>query len=243
MNSYNSKNISKDIPPTMSGKRFVIGDIHGCLNTLKKLINKIGLEKRDQLFFLGDYIDRGPNSKGVLDYIFDLINNGYNVYPLCGNHEADLLEYMNEEPHILLWHMKKGNYENMMEGDTVAQKYVKFIKSLPYYYDTGDYYVVHAGFNFTKKEPFKEVGDMLCLRRKEYDQNNLNGHRLIHGHQPVYIEEIKNKVKNREIVLPLDNGVPYVKKHKVYDHTRLGSLCCLNLDSYDLFVQKNIDMI
>ena len=76
----------------MSG-RFAIGDIHGCLKTLKALVeNEIQLGKDDELFFVGDFIDRGPDSKGVLDYIGSLIRDGYKIQSVMGNHEEMLLE-------------------------------------------------------------------------------------------------------------------------------------------------------
>ena len=57
--------------------RWVIPDVHGNLITLKYLIeNRIALSKSDELYFLGDYIDRGPDSKGVIDFIMSLQNSG-----------------------------------------------------------------------------------------------------------------------------------------------------------------------
>ena len=70
----------------------MIPDIHGFPKTLEYLIRQIALTKNDQLFFLGDYIDRGPSSAGVLDIILDLQNQGYTVYCLRGNHEEDFLQ-------------------------------------------------------------------------------------------------------------------------------------------------------
>jgi len=78
-------------------KRYVIADIHGCYKTLRYLVEEmISPSKSDYLFFLGDYIDRGPNSSGVIDYVIDLIDNGYKVFPLRGNHEENLLKAYEE---------------------------------------------------------------------------------------------------------------------------------------------------
>ncbi len=58
--------------------RWVVPDIHGCLKTLKSLLEtRIELTRLDSIYFLGDYIDRGPDSKGVIDYIITLQNNNY----------------------------------------------------------------------------------------------------------------------------------------------------------------------
>ena len=68
--------------------RWVIPDVHGCLNTLKLLIeSRLNLTKSDVIYFLGDYIDRGPDSKGVIDFIMNLQNAGYEIHCIRGNHE------------------------------------------------------------------------------------------------------------------------------------------------------------
>jgi len=70
----------------MSNRVFAIGDIHGCFNPLKELIeNKIQLQKNDKLIFLGDYIDRGTNSKEVVDYIIEspLITTNFQKVEKC----------------------------------------------------------------------------------------------------------------------------------------------------------------
>lgn len=76
----------------MNSRLFAIGDIHGCFDSLKELVeNKIQLQKDDKLILLGDYIDRGDKSKEVVDFIIGLLENGFDVIPLMGNHEAMLL--------------------------------------------------------------------------------------------------------------------------------------------------------
>src|SRR5688500_13625324 len=85
--------MTKIITNPKGGRRWVISDIHGCLTTLKTLVEqRISLTKADQLFLLGDYIDRGKHSAGVLDYLMGLVSEGYQIYPLLGNHEQMLLD-------------------------------------------------------------------------------------------------------------------------------------------------------
>ena len=69
------------------GRLFAISDIHGCLKQFKALIDMIGLKPKDTLVLMGDYIDRGEDSKGVLDYIIEL-DSKFNIIPLLGNHDA-----------------------------------------------------------------------------------------------------------------------------------------------------------
>ena len=70
-----------------------IGDIHGCAKTLHKLvIDEIRIRKSDTIYCIGDYIDRGPDSKGVIDFILDLRKQGYQIRTLRGNHEELMME-------------------------------------------------------------------------------------------------------------------------------------------------------
>lgn len=88
---------------------FAIGDIHGCFDSFKDLVeSKIQLQKDDKLILLGDYIDRGDSSKEVVDFIIKLLENGYDIIPLMGNHEAMLLEAFEDEKNISKWIQNGG---------------------------------------------------------------------------------------------------------------------------------------
>ena len=74
-------------------RTFVIADIHGCNKTLRALIeNKLVPSKEDQFIFLGDYIDRGPDTKGVISYLISIKESFRNSVFLRGNHEQMFLE-------------------------------------------------------------------------------------------------------------------------------------------------------
>ena len=82
-------------------KRWIIPDIHGYLKTLQALFDYyISPSKEDELYFLGDYIDRGPDSKGVIDFIMGLEAEGFNVCHLKGNHEESCVQACLEEQHV-----------------------------------------------------------------------------------------------------------------------------------------------
>ena len=72
---------------------FAIGDIHGCVNELRALLNLLPLTPESTVVFLGDYIDRGGNSKGVIDTIIELRGH-CRVVTLKGNHEAMFLDFL-----------------------------------------------------------------------------------------------------------------------------------------------------
>ena len=73
-----------------TGRTLAIGDIHGCLDALKHLWKVINPQANDHVIFVGDYVDRGPNSKGVIDFLISL-QSDYKVSFLSGNHEEKFL--------------------------------------------------------------------------------------------------------------------------------------------------------
>jgi serine/threonine protein phosphatase 1 len=101
---------------------FAIGDIHGCFDSFKELVeNQIQLAKVDKLVLLGDYIDRGKNSKEVIDYIIDLDEKGYDIISLVGNHELLLLEAFADEKNKLNWIQNGGGdtLKSFREGNSI----------------------------------------------------------------------------------------------------------------------------
>ncbi len=79
----------------MMNKIFAIGDIHGCLDKLQRLIRDMAADPvNDTLVFIGDYIDRAGGGKDVVDYVLRLKKNYQKVICLCGNHESMLLRYL-----------------------------------------------------------------------------------------------------------------------------------------------------
>jgi serine/threonine protein phosphatase 1 len=226
-----------------SGKRYAISDIHGCFKTFRHLVEEvIQLSISDQLFLLGDYVDRGPSSQAVLDYILQLMEKGYQIFPLRGNHENDLLEYARGESRFLLWQLNKHNYPGIARDGRLSDRYFLFLDRLPYYYELNDCFLVHAGFDFGSEKPFENRTAMLWLKYFDPAEDQLNGKKVIHGHDPVYMDVIIEHIEMGRAAIPLDNGVCYTGKHKLYDTTQLGNLCALDLDTHELLIQQNIDM-
>ncbi len=219
-------------------KRIVLGDIHGCYLTFKTLLEtRIGIKKNDYVYLLGDYINKGPESAKTLDYILDLINRGYNIFPIRGNHENEVLTTEEKTPEILPWLLRDS--PGLLQGTRLKDKYRKLFKSLPFYLELDDFFLVHAGFNFKISKPFSDKTSMLWLRRFENNYTFTKGKTIIHGHQAQNIEDVVEAVNTRKNVIGLDNGVCYIKKHKIYDFHKMGNLCALNLDTYELFIQIN----
>lgn len=196
------------------GQRWVIADIHGCLETLKTLVEqRIALNHTDQLFLLGDYINRGKHSAGVLDYLMALLSEEYQIYPLLGNHEQMLLDawqyYKNVKgtpDEISLSSRMMGAYNLLnMDGELIP-RYTRFLESMPYYYELDSFYLVHAGFNFKTSYPFSDYSSMVWMRNFT---DNPTPKTIIHGHQIKELMEIKHAIDTRSKIIPLDNGCYY----------------------------------
>jgi serine/threonine protein phosphatase 1 len=225
------------------GRRLVIPDIHGCLRTLVALLDKISLSQGDTLYLLGDYIDRGPDSAGVIDLIIDMHKKGYDIRPLRGNHEQDLLDtFIEYDTPTFQFYVNRFKSSNLLATDgRIQEKYVNFINKLPYYFELPDFYLVHGGIDFRNADPFGDKRQLLYQRKTYYDVEKAQGRRIVFGHQATNIEDIIAHIASKSPIVALDNGCVYNRKHKVYDHTKMGNLLCLSLD--DMWVEKvrNID--
>jgi serine/threonine protein phosphatase 1 len=230
-------------------RRIAIGDIHGCLKTFRALVeNEIHLEKDDELFLIGDFIDRGPDSKGVLDYVTSLEHKGYNIRAVRGNHEEMLLESLTDERFLAGWlyngaeatlnsfGIDTGLFVTTNSVKEIHQKYIDQMECLPYYIELKDYIIVHAGFNFHMKEPYGDKQTMVWSRDMQFDAEKTAGRSVIHGHTPVSLDTIKQQVLQTEPgLINIDGGCVYT------NYPDLGNLVALNLDTRELTSLYNID--
>jgi serine/threonine protein phosphatase 1 len=239
--------ISKKIMQNTMGKSYVVGDVHGCVRTLRKLVTeKLQLTKKDYLFLLGDYIDKGLDSKGVLDFIIELKTNGYQVFPLRGNHEEEVLQLSKKENNkVFLRYMKLNKTENLLDDQGQLQvQYSRLFEKMPYYYELPQYLLVHAGFNFKIAKPFDDIRAMLWSNTPENNDSLTNGKIIIHGHQPVPLEVIKRRISEKSNLIPLDNGCVYAQRKSIdIPSSYLGNLCAFCLETHTLFVQENVEKL
>ena len=192
-------------------KVLIIGDIHGCLDMLKRLMDKIDWRPgKDRLIFLGDYIDRGQNSKGVVDYILELIRCSPHVECLVGNHETIFMDYLDgKDRELFLINGGLRTLESYQEdrpkqgGPLVPPAHMGFFQSLKSFIELDDYYIVHAGFRPGLGLTEQSAEDMVWIRDdfiySEYDF----GKRVIFGHTPFHQPLVmENKIG-------LDTGAVY----------------------------------
>lgn len=223
----------------MPPRSFVIGDIHGCAATLRQLVlGQLRPTPADRIYLLGDLIDRGPASKGVLDFIFEMRAAGQSMDAVMGNHEEMFLRAATDHHNLDLWHANGGlatlaSFQADGPAD-VPQRYREFLASLPRYILLDRFVIVHAGLNFTPPDPFEDTAAMLWTRSAFVDRRRIGDRRLVCGHTPVSRTELENSLSSDKIML--DNGC-------VYDEVRpdMGCLTALELESMTLFFQENID--
>jgi len=195
-------------------RTFIIGDVHGCLDMLHRLMDKIDwCPDRDGLIFLGDYIDRGDNSKGVVDYILALRKCSANVQCLMGNHEAMLLAFLagqNQDVFIMNGGTQTlQSYQADQEigsNHLIPSAHLDFYRNLKPYLELNDYLVAHAGFRPGVDIRDQSLDDLLWIRDSFiYCPCHLNK-RVIFGHTPFY-EPLVMKDK-----IGLDTGAVYGNK-------------------------------
>lgn len=226
------------------GKRYVITDIHGCAKTFRALISKVlKPDPEDHIFLLGDYIDRGPDSRNVFDFVFELLDKGFKITAIRGNHEQFLLNSLDDIFEFETWKSYNGGDTTLSsfgvhDVHEIPDKYLSFMNTLPFYISLKDYYLVHAGFNFRRSDPFEDKMAMINIRNFPVDVRVLNGKKIIHGHTPTKRAIIEKNIANKEALLfNLDAGCVYKK------FAGMGNLLALELNDWKLFAMPCIDKV
>jgi serine/threonine protein phosphatase 1 len=167
---------------------FAVGDIHGCFDKLQALLKEIPLKEGDKLIFLGDYIDRGPSSKEVIDLILAMQKKmGDNLVCLKGNHEKMFLDYLagiNIE--VFLANGGMATIKSYSEGGNffVPKEHLLFLKNLRLYYETEDYIFVHAGIYPSKALSEQSEDDLLWIRGEFIYSDFDIKKKVVFGHTP-----------------------------------------------------------
>ena|SRR5688572_22293029 len=211
-------------------RTFVIPDIHGNNKLFRKALKEVGLRKSDRLILLGDLIDRGRESKEVLDTIFMLMETGFDIKVIRGNHEQMLLDALADNKTIGFWLVNGGDrtLSSFLTSsiDKIPIKYINFINSLPYYVEVNNCILVHAALNMRTENPFSDIKTMLWERNPEKVANLkwLGNRTIIHGHQPRSQADIEHSIAGGDKILGIDNGT-YLQA------PGFGSLCIYELET------------
>lgn len=201
------------------GRYIAITDIHGELEKLNNVIAKIDLQQDDTFVFLGDYIDRGPDSKGVVERVIEL-SEKHNCICLIGSHEYALLHAKQDEYYnYLFWNYGGPQTVESYGGrfENILKTHGNFFKSLKFYHLTKDYLFVHAGINPRYSLEEQDETDLVYIRSAFYNSKHNLPQKVIFGHtefsEPL-IQDDKicidlgcGKYKNARLcALILDNG-------------------------------------
>jgi serine/threonine protein phosphatase 1 len=175
------------------GKIFAIGDIHGSIDRLQDLMQKIPIDfANDTLLFIGDYIDRGPGSVEVVEYLMDLKKRVPEIILLKGNHEDMLEKYLDGTDRFT--YLLNGGQNTLdsylsktqrSDSFPIPAEHIDFFKSLRLYYETEAYIFVHAGLRPKIPLASQKTEDLLWIRDKFiYSKYNF-GKPVVFGHTPL----------------------------------------------------------
>jgi serine/threonine protein phosphatase 1 len=216
-------------PPDLGDERrvYAIGDIHGRLDLLVDLIDMIaaddharGPAERTELIFLGDYVDRGPDSAGVIDYVIRLREWWPTITCLRGNHEEVFLMAARGDENALRFLTRIGGRETLLsygateedlDGMTlgelrdwlqaaIPQRHIEFLEGLSDQLTIGNYAFVHAGIRPEVPMAEQEGKDLRWIRDEFLFYDDPHEYFVIHGHS---ISDDVEKCPNR---IGIDTG-------------------------------------
>jgi serine/threonine protein phosphatase 1 len=178
----------------MSSITFAIGDVHGCLDKLERLVATCEAHaagRPARYVFLGDYIDRGPDSRGVIEFLMrrQMAQPG-TVVCLRGNHEEMAIAAHQDARAMPLWLANSGasTLHNYSHGDgRIADAHLAWLTALPYCHDDGLRFFVHAGVDLNVPLNAQEAEVMVWMREpflSDCDEVGM-GRFIVHGHTPL----------------------------------------------------------
>jgi serine/threonine protein phosphatase 1 len=210
-----------------AGQRFyAVGDIHGRLDLLNDLIDRIDADNaargpaEPHIVFLGDLVDRGPDSRGVVERVMGLVRDRPHVRCVGGNHEDLLLHCHSGDVRaaptfhrvggretVLSYGVSEADYDNAgfealvkIIKAAVPQAHIDFLSGLSDWVRAGDYLFVHAGLNPRKPLDLQSREDMRWIRREFTEDDSDHGMMVIHGHT------ITEQVDERSNRIGIDTG-------------------------------------
>jgi serine/threonine protein phosphatase 1 len=191
---------------------YAVGDIHGRADLLDDMLRRIaddarasGPAGRPTLVFLGDYVDRGPDSRAVVERLIGGLPKDFNTHFLKGNHEAMLLDFLQEPWRLEHWRMNGGeatmrsygvDTERLMQlrapperwrgtlAEALPESHLEFFKNLELSVSFGDYLFVHAGVKPGVPLAAQQEADLIWIRSPFLDCTEPFGKVVVHGHTP-----------------------------------------------------------
>jgi len=212
------------------GRTFVIGDIHGCLDEVNRLLEHLDPTSADTLVFLGDYVDRGPQSRHVIERLLRLRTEAAHCVFLKGNHEDMLLGYLGGRGHHGDMFLHNGGDATLRSygvdppsvpraREAVPPAHMEFLESLILEYRHGRFLCAHAGVDPRRPLESQREEDLLWIR----DDFLFNAHpfpyTVVFGHTPQ-----RDVLVDLPYKIGIDTGLVYHNK-----------LSCLELEELRLY--------
>ena len=209
---------------------YAIGDIHGQLELLRRLREmisddaEVNRRERNVIVYLGDYIDRGPDSRGVIDLFLNEPLTGFEEVHLKGNHEDIMLQFLDNPGVGESWYLTGGDATLISYGvertartagqsqfiaicDQLMRKlpveHLAFLRSLAMYHVEGDYLFVHAGIRPGRPIESQERQDLMWIRDEFLSSDADHGCCVVHGHS------IRPEPDMRQNRIGIDTGAFY----------------------------------
>lgn len=216
---------------------FAIGDVHGHLGELTRLVGQLssdGMEpERDTIVFLGDVVDSGPDSKGVVEQLMEWQRRYPHWVFLMGNHDAmmtDALDHEGDLDRLALW-LAQGGEETLLSylgneaeidrplprlSDIVPEEHRRWLRNLALFHETDQYIFVHAGLRPPLPPGKNRRHDLLWIREPFILSEHDWGKRVIFAHTPVH----------EPLVMANKIGIDTLPRNE-------GKLCAVELDPDD----------
>lgn len=216
--------------------KYVMSDLHGCYDKFKEMLNLIDFKNEDELYIIGDILDRGDKPLEILDYIVA----HKNIQLLKGNHEKMFQEFY-EMGDYYLWYCNGGQttHSELLEKPYYYEDAMyKYIKNLQVIKIIDKFILVHAGLNFFNnynelelKEFLSNQDEETCLWTRENIDNEkqFKDYTIICGHTPIQV--ISNDY-NEEVQILKRKGTIYIDCGCCFEN---GKLACLRLDDMKEF--------
>ncbi|MCL4684234.1 serine/threonine protein phosphatase [Myxococcota bacterium] len=206
---------------------YAIGDIHGRLDKLDELLSRLPLRDEDRLVFLGDYVDRGPDSQGVIDRLIRVAEQRSTVF-LLGNHESMFLDFLGWSGPQYFGadvFIANGGAETLLSYDyfetpaprprhfVLPAAHEAFFRSLQLHHVEGDFLFVHAGLGraLSRSDHVEQVlrrarTEELLWDRSTMDVPHRLGITVVYGHTPRPDFQVR---WNRPYSIGIDTGAVY----------------------------------
>jgi serine/threonine protein phosphatase 1 len=175
-------------------RRYVIGDIHGCSKALQALTDELKPGRDDTLIFLGDFIDRGPDSRGVIDLVVQL-SRQTRVVSLRGNHEVMLMGVLfgGLDPG---WWKKSGGHSTLASYggslERIPQSHLDFYRSLRCHHETERELFIHASYSPDCPIEQTDEANRYWNHPTQWPGPHISGKRVYVGHTPQASGEVLN---------------------------------------------------